>query len=55
MVYVVAAVTAVGVPEITPAVLIVNPVGKAGLMVAPVRGPPLVMVGESDVMANPVV
>ena len=30
---------AIGVPEIVPVVLIVNPVGKAGLMVALVNGP----------------
>ena len=51
MVYEVAAETAVGVPDITPVALILSPAGKAGLMVAPVSGPPLVIVGERAVIA----
>ena len=52
MVYVVAADAAVGVPEITPAALMVKPAGKATLMVAPLSGPSLVTVGDNAVIVR---
>jgi hypothetical protein len=51
MVYVAEALVIVGVPEITPAELIDNPVGRAGLILAALNGPSLVMVGDKAVIA----